>query len=119
MEKMTISDFAISPEQIKTRIDKIIKPSLEYFKPPEKLTLSQWADKYRYLSPESSAEPGRWRTARTPYLKRIMDCWTDPKVRLITAVAASQVGKSEVELNAIGYAIDQAPASIMYVHPNL
>ena len=119
MEKMTISDFAISPEQIKTRIDKIIKPSLEYFKPPEKLTLSQWADKYRYLSPESSAEPGRWRTARTPYLKRIMDCWTDPKVRLITAVAASQVGKSEVELNAIGYAIDQAPTSIMYVHPNL
>ena len=116
---LTISEFALSPEQIKSRIDKTIKSSLQYFKPPEKLTLSEWADKYRFLSPESSAEPGRWRTARTPYLKRIMDCWTDPKVRLITAVAASQVGKSEVELNAIGYAIDQAPASIMYVHPNL
>lgn len=115
---LTISSNQVSPEQLKSKIDKIIKPSLEYFKPPEKLTLSEWADKYRMLSPESSAEPGHWRTSRTPYLKRIMDCFTDPKVRVETVVASSQVGKSEVELNAIGYAIDQAPGSIMYVHPN-
>ena len=115
---MTISSNRLSPEQLKAKIDKIIKPSLEYFKPPEKLTLSEWSDKYRMLSPESSAEPGHWRTSRTPYLKRIMDCFTDPKVRIETVVASSQVGKSEVELNAIGYAIDQAPGSIMYVHPN-
>ena len=31
----------------------------EVLKPPPRLTLSQWADKYRMLSPESSAEPGR------------------------------------------------------------
>lgn len=48
-----------------------------------------------------------------------MDAFTDPKVRVISVVASSQVGKSEVELNAIGYIIDQAPGSIMYVHPNL
>lgn len=108
-----------SPEYVVKKINRIIKPALSYFKPPENLSLSEWADKYRILSPESSAEPGKWRTSRTPYLKRIMDCLTDPKVRLITAVAASQVGKSEIELNAIGYIIDQAPGSIMYVHPNL
>ncbi len=121
METILINnDFVeLSPEELKLKFDKIIKPSLTYFEPPEKLTLSEWADKKRILSPESSAEPGKWRTSRTPYLKRIMDCWTDPIVRLITAVAASQVGKSEVELNAIGYSIDQAPGSIMYVHPNL
>ena len=28
-------------------------------KPPPELTLSQWADRYRVLSAESSAEPGR------------------------------------------------------------
>ena len=43
---LTTSDsITLSPEQLKTQIDKIIKPSLEYFKPPEKLTLSEWADK--------------------------------------------------------------------------
>ena len=37
------------------------------------LLVSEWADQYRLLSAKSAAEPGRWRTARTPYLKDIMD----------------------------------------------
>ena len=34
--------------------------------PPPDLTLSQWADKYRQLSSEASAEPGRWKTSKAP-----------------------------------------------------
>ena len=30
---------------------------------------SEWADQHRMLSSKASAEPGRWRTSRTPYLK--------------------------------------------------
>ena len=89
------------------------------FKPPENLTVSEWADKYRRLSPESSAEAGPWRTKRTPYLKEPMDAMTDPKVRNIVIVAASQVGKSEAEMNFIGYIIDQDPGSTMYIHPTI
>lgn len=87
--------------------------------PPTHLTLSQWADKYRRLSPESSAEAGRWHTSRTPYIKEPMDAFTDPQVRRIVIVAGSQVGKSEMQLNAIGYIIDQDPSSILYVHPTV
>lgn len=89
------------------------------YRPPEKLMVDEWADKYRILSPESSAEAGPWRTARTPYLKRIMQCFTDAKVKNIVMASSSQVGKSELELNAIGYIIDNAPGTILYVHPNL
>ncbi len=88
-------------------------------KAPENLTVSEWADKYRKLSSVSSAEPGQWRTSRTPYLKDIMDAFTDPQVRELSVVAASQVGKSEFELNCIGYIIDQDPASILYIHPTV
>lgn len=42
-------------------------------KPPPELTLSQWADRYRMLSAESSAEPGRWHTDKAPYQREIMD----------------------------------------------
>ena len=48
-----------------------------------------------------------------------MEAFTDPKVRRIVMVAASQVGKSELELNIIGYIIDQDPGSILYVQPTL
>ena len=66
------------------------------YKPPEALTVSQWAEKYRVLSRESSAEAGRWRNERTPYMVEIMDAFTDPKVEKISVVASSQVGKTEI-----------------------
>jgi phage terminase large subunit GpA-like protein len=43
------------------------------FMPDPRLTVTEWSDKYRILTSEASAEAGRWRTDRTPYLKEIMD----------------------------------------------
>lgn len=88
-------------------------------KPPEDVTVSQWADKYRRLSSEASAEVGRWRTSRTPYMVDILDCFTDPKVEHIVVVAASQVGKSEALNNMIGYCIHQDPGPILLVEPTV
>lgn len=48
-----------------------------------------------------------------------MNAFNDPKVTNIVMVAASQVGKSEFLLNCIAYAIDQDPASTMFVLPTL
>ena len=101
------------------KINKVLKKVLKYFLPPEDLTVDEWADKYRRLSPESSAEAGPWRTSRTPYLKEPMKAFTDPKIKNIVMVAASQVGKSELEMNVIGYIMDQDPGTIIYAHPTV
>lgn len=101
-----------------SKLNKVIKKAIIYFKPPEQLTVTEWADKYRWLSAENSAEPGRWKTSRTPYLKEIMDSFTDTKVHHLVVVASSQVGKTEMELNMMGYAIDIDPGPIMFVVPN-
>ena len=98
-------------------LNAVIAKALRALTPPENLTVSQWADKHRRLSPEASAEPGPWRTSRTPYLKEPMDAFSDPKVRHIVMVSASQVGKSELENNIIGYIIDQDPGSILFIQP--
>ena len=103
----------------RNRLNRVIGEAVACMKAPENLTVSEWADRYRRLSSVSSAEPGQWRTSRTPYLKDIMDAFTDPQVRDISVVAASQVGKYEFELNCIGYIIDQDPASILYIHPTV
>lgn len=99
------------------RLNQAIAEVMAGMQPPANLTVSEWAEKRRRLSTESSAEPGPWRTSRTPYLREPMDAFTDPKVRRIVMVAASQVGKSELELNIIGYIIDEDPGSILFVHP--
>ena len=103
--------------QAARRLMKAISRGLAGMQPPENLTVTEWAECKRYLSTEASAEPGLWRTNRTPYLRAIMDAFTDPKIRHIVFVAASQVGKTEVLNNIIGYIIDQNPGSILFVHP--
>lgn len=99
------------------RLNAAIAKAVAGFKPPERLTVSEWADKKRKLSPESSAETGSWRTSRTPYLEEPMNAFNDPKVRHIVIVSSSQVGKSETINNIIGYIIDQDPGSILFIHP--
>ena len=99
-------------------LNRTLRTVLDELQPPEDLTVNEWADRYRVL-PGSSAEAGLWRTSRTPYLEEPMRAFTDPKVESIVMAAASQVGKSEFELNVIGYIIDQEPGNILYVHPNL
>lgn len=86
-------------------------------RPPPRLTLSEWADRERVLSPEASAEPGPWRTARAPYLREIQDTISHPLVRRVCWMSSSQVGKTEVVNNVVGYHIDLDPAPIMVVQP--
>lgn len=98
-------------------INRAILPAIRAMTPPDDLTVSQWAEKKRILSSEASAESGKWRNDRTPYLREPMDAFTDPKTTHIIMVAASQVGKSEFLNNAIGYIIDEDPGSILFIHP--
>mgnify|MGYP003310951951 FL=1 len=87
------------------------------FKPPKKLTLSEWADEYAYLSAESSAEGGRWHTL--PYQKAMMDAITDPKIEQVTVMKSARVGYSKILNHIIAYHIHQDPCGIMVVQPTI
>lgn len=88
--------------------------------PDPLLTVSEWSDRHRMLSSKASAEPGRWRTSRTPYLKAIMDCLspTSPVERVVFMKAA-QLGATEMGSNWIGYVIHHAPGPMMAVWPTV
>lgn len=100
---------------------EVLKTVVPYARPewvlPDKMTVSEWADRFRRLDVKTSAEPGQWSTSRTPYLKGIMDAFTDPCVDDITVMAASQVGKTEAMYNMLGFIIDQDPGPTLMVSP--
>lgn len=84
------------------------------------LNVSEWADKYRMLSTKSASEPGQWRTARTPYLKEIMDCLSPHNpVQRIVFMKGAQIGGTECGNNWIGYIIHQSPGPMMAVSPTV
>jgi phage terminase large subunit GpA-like protein len=85
--------------------------------PPPTLTVSQWADNYRKLSSESSAEPGQWYTDRAAFQRGIMDAINDPTIWEIWVKKSAQIGWTEIINNAIGYFMDQDPSPMLLVQP--
>lgn len=89
-------------------------------KPPPPITITEWADEYRRLSPEASAEPGRWRTSKAPYQKEIMNAIGDVTVEKVIVMSAAQIGKTDgCILNPLGYYIHYDPSPIMILQPTI
>lgn len=89
------------------------------FAPPSKLTVTQWAERFRFLSREASAAHGKFRISRAPFQKGILDAASDPNIEKVVVMANAQWGKTETILNIIGYFIDQDPCPIMVVMPTV
>lgn len=94
-----------------------IKNPLRHLKPPENLTVSEWAEKYRVLDSKSSAIPGKWNNAITPYLVDIMDEFNNVETEEIIFVKPTQVGGTEALQNMLGYVVMQDPSPVMIVYP--
>lgn len=89
-------------------------------RPDPILLVSEWADTNRMLSSKSAAEPGPWRTDRTPYLREIMDALSpSSSTEIIDFMKGAQIGGTECGNNWIGYVIDQAPGPMMAVQPTV
>lgn len=104
--------------QKKHREPDYILAALVILRPPEDMTVSQWAEKNRVLDSRTSARPGMWRNQVTPYLVEIMDTFNDYQIETIVFVKPTQVGGTETILNILGYLIDQDPAATMLIYPN-
>ncbi len=98
-------------------LDATIALARKSLRPPPKLTLSEWADEHFYLSAESAAEPGRWKTI--PYQKGPMDAITDPEVEQVSFMKSARVGYTKMMDAAIGYHIEHAPCPILVVQPTV
>jgi phage terminase large subunit GpA-like protein len=99
-------------------LDEIVERSFQVFATPPEMTISEWADTERQLSRESSSAFGQWETSINEPLRGIMDAISDPEVEEVVVMSASQVGKTEAILNAIGYHIQNDPCPILSVMPN-
>ena len=89
-------------------------------RPDPLLTVSEWADRHRRLSGRAASEPGPWRTARTPYLREIMDCLSPAStVERVVVMKGAQIGATECGNNWIGYVIHHAPGPMLAVLPTV
>jgi phage terminase large subunit GpA-like protein len=107
----------ISEEESDRRMDEAVARAMRAWRPPPKLSLSEWADRHFVLSAESAAEPGRWKSL--PYQRGIMDAITDPRVEHVTVMKSARVGYTSLFSAAIGYFMHQDPTTILVVQPTV
>lgn len=103
--------------EVADKVKKLKKAFLKGLKPKPILKGSEWADRYRMIAVGTSPEPGKWSTARVPYQKEILDTVTKKTVTHVVIMAASQIGKSEILMNLLGYYIAQEPSTILLIQP--
>lgn len=85
---------------------------------PPKLSVSQWADRYRQIGKGAGAEPGQWHTSRNPPLREIMDALSDHSpVQLVDFKKSAQIGATEIGINWVGYVIDRGIDSMIVAQP--
>ena len=99
-------------------VPQYIKESLRYLRPPENITVSEWAEKYRILDSKSSAMPGPWTNSKTPYLTGVMDEFSNFETEEIILAKASQLGGTEALFNMMGWIVQQDPSPTMVVYPS-
>lgn len=104
--------------QLSARVRELIAQS---FSPPPKFTVSEWADSDdgRFLPPESSAEPGKWKTSRVEPSRGIMDAFSEPDTEVVTCMVAAQTVKTEVILNVLGFYVAHDPCPALVLQPTL
>lgn len=89
--------------------------------PDPDVWIDEWADEYMRIPRDTgAAEPGQYRTSRTPYAREPMRCLSPahPCKRVVTMVA-SQLMKTQIALNWIGGLIHMAPSNILTLLPSL
>ncbi len=94
----------------------LVRRALRAVAPPPSMSVSEWADKYRRLA-SVAIEPGRWKTERAPYQRRIMDCFTMEGVKRVVAMLAVQTGKSEILNNVLGRFVHLDPCNVLLMQP--
>lgn len=103
--------------QIPKKTLRLFKEFPRFVAPPPDFTVSEWADENRVLSAEGSSEAGKFRTDRAPYQREMMDATSDDEVETVVIMTSSQIGKTEMINNIVGYYIDYDPCPIMMVMP--
>ncbi|CAG4883799.1 conserved protein of unknown function [Georgfuchsia toluolica] len=99
-------------------IDSFMAQMWGEFAPPPRLTIDEWAERYRKLSPEESALPGDYSLDHTPALREILQACSDPQVRKVVVQKSAQLGYTVgVVCNVMGYYVHQRPSVQLAVFP--
>lgn len=112
--RAAIDFLSKKPKGLKRAFELTVRKIL---KPMEKITLSEWSERFRVVPAGTSHYSGKWKNEMTPHLVEPMNAVTDPDVHTVVLCGPAQAAKTAFVENAIGYFMHWEPSPIILVMP--
>lgn len=88
------------------------------FEPDPFIDLVEWSNTFRWLPRESSVEPGRYRTSRTPYVEEILrELSPQSPTQIVVFRKPTQIGATEIGQNFVLGCAHKYPGPAMLAFP--
>lgn len=100
-----------------SKADRLRRASRRGWTPPPRISLPEWADRYRVLAKEAGSTSGKYRTGRVEIARGPMLAATEPGCRKISAMVATQLLKTTLIENITGYHAHLDPCPMLIVQP--
>lgn len=94
-------------------LEDIIRAASTAIRPSEKLSVSEWASKYRYLNNPGSYV-GMWDHDKTPYMREPMDETASLEFTGLIFAGPARTGKSDSFFNVLGHTAHTDPTDWIY-----
>lgn len=100
-------------------LNHIFRDLADMMRPPERLTVSQAAEKYRYVN-QPGAYVGPWLNSTTPYMVEPMDVFASRDYSGLIFVGPAQSAKTDsLVINTTVYSVKVDPMDMMIVCPTM
>lgn len=85
--------------------------------PPPRISIPEWADRYRKLAKEAGSTSGNWRTSTVEAARGPMLAVTEPGIHVITVMVSTQMLKTALLENIFGYFAHLDACPILLIQP--
>lgn len=102
------------PQSKSARLQRAVLRSLA---PPPRISVPEWADKFRKLAKEAGSTSGDWHTSTVEVARGVMLAVTEPGVHVVTAMVSTQLLKTALLENVFGYFAHLDPCPMLLLQP--
>lgn len=100
-------------EAVDRTVEEAIRSAM---RPPDRRPAWQWCEDHLVLDDTSSFGAGQlWKSSTSPWSRRIMEAFSNPKIKRITVVTCAQGAKTQTIIGIACWAISEDPGPMLWV----
>lgn len=117
MSSRILPSLANRSPNLAEKIERLRVSARRGLTPPPRISVPEWADRYRWHARGAGSTSGRWKTSTVEVARGPMLSVTEPGVHIIDVMTATQLLKTSLIENIAGFHAHLDPCPMLLVEP--